>query len=306
MARAGSIAILVLALVVAPQVLNVFWTGFLIQVLVLGLFALSIDLLAGHTGLLPMGHAAFFAVAAYTTAILEVRHGVGFVPAAAAGLVAGALLGAVFGIAVRTGGVYFILVTIAMGHVVWGVLMRWTEFTGGDNGITNVPPPTLGPVSLATLGTYYYLVLAVVALCALGYRRLTRSPFGLTLRGIRESESRMRGLGCRTGAHKYAAFVLSALLAGVAGVLYVHWNRFVSPASANFLVSSEGVLMVILGGSGTITGMFLGPLIILTIRNYVSGYLAQWMILLGAIFIATVLWAPQGIMGLARAAAGKE
>jgi branched-chain amino acid transport system permease protein len=301
MRRAGVIVALALALV-APQVMNVFWTGFLIQILVLGLFALSIDLLAGYTGILPMGHAAFFAVAAYTTAILEVRHGVGFLPAAAAGLLAGVLLGAVFGVAVRTSGVYFILVTLAMGHVVWGVLMRWTEFTGGDNGITNVPPPTLGPVSLTTLATYYYLVLAVVLLCALGYRRLTRSPFGLALQGIRESESRMRALGCRTGAHKYAAFVLSALLAATAGVLYVHWNRFVSPATANFLVSAEGVLMVILGGSGTITGMFLGPAIILTIRNYVSGYLAHWMIVLGGVFIVTVLWAPQGIMGLLRPA----
>jgi len=295
---------LALALV-APQVLNVFWTGFLIQILVLGLFALSIDLLAGHTGILPMGHAAFFAVAAYTTAILEVRHGVAFLPAAGGGLLAGVVLGSVFGIAVRTSGVYFILVTIAMGHVVWGVLMRWTEVTGGDNGITNVPPPEVGPLSLATLGAYYYLVLVAVALCALGYRRLMRSPFGLTLRGIRESESRMRGLGCRTAAHKYAAFVLSALLAAIAGVLYVHWNRFVSPNSASFVVSSEGVLMVILGGSGTIAGMFLGPAIILIIRNYVSGYVAQWMVLLGAIFIATVLWAPHGIMGIARALRGK-
>jgi branched-chain amino acid transport system permease protein len=296
---AGWVAALALALAV-PHVLNVFWTGFIIQILVLGLFALAIDLLAGHTGILPMGHAAFFAVAAYTTAILEVRHGVAFLPAAGAGLLAGVLLGAVFGVAVRTRGVYFILVTLAMGHVVWGVLMRWTEVTGGDNGITNVPPPAVGPVVLGTLGTYYYLVLAVVALCALGYRRLIRSPFGLALRGIRESESRMRSLGCRTAVHKYAAFVLSAGLASVAGVLYVHWNRFVSPAAANFALSAEGVLMVILGGSGTIAGMFVGSTIILVIRNYLSGYITQWMLLLGAVFVATVLWAPEGIMGLFR------
>lgn len=301
MRRAGWLVVVVLALV-APQALNVFWTGFLIQVLVLGVFALAIDLLAGHTGILPMGHAAFFAVAAYTTAILEVRHGVGFVLAAAAGLMAGVVLGAVFGVAVRTGGVYFILVTLAMGHVIWGVLMRWTAFTGGDNGITNVPPPTLGPLAFTTLQTYYYLVLVVVLGCTVGYARLTRSPFGLALRGIRESESRMRALGCRTAAHKYAAFVLSALLASIAGVLYVHWNRFISPATANFVMSAEGVLMVILGGSGTIPGMFVGPAIILVIRNYLSGHVAQWMMLLGGVFIVTVLWAPDGIIGLLRRA----
>lgn len=286
--------------VLAPQVLNVFWTGHLTQILVFGLFALSIDLLAGHTGILPMGHAAFFAAAAYTTAILEVRHGIGFVPAAAAGVLAAVALGAVFGVAVRTTGVYFILVTLAMGHVVWGVLTRWTSFTGGDNGITNVPPAALGPLEFTRLGSYYYFVLVVVAACALGYHLLVHSPFGLALRGIRESEPRMRSLGYRTRAHKYAAFVASAFLAGIAGVLYVHWNRFVSPASANFLVSAEGVLIVILGGTGTIGGMFAGSAIILTIRNFLSGYVGQWMMLLGAVFIVTVLWAPDGVAGLFR------
>jgi len=283
----------------APQLLNLFWTGLLIQIFVFGLFALSVDLLVGHAGILPMGHAAFFAVAAYTAAILEVRHAVAFLPAAAAGILAAAVFGMVFGVSVRTGGVYFILVTLAMGHVVWGVLTRWTSFTGGDNGVSNVPLPALGPIQFMSLSTYYYLALAVVVLCALGYRVLVRSPFGLALHGIRESESRMRGLGYQTRAHKYAAFVLSAVLAGVAGVLYAHWNRFVSPATANFQVSAEVVLMVCLGGPRTILGPFIGAAVILAIRSYLSGYLVQWMMVMGAVFIATVLWAPDGIMGLA-------
>ncbi len=292
-------AALALALL-APQFLNLFWTGLLIQIFVFGLFALSVDLLVGHTGILPMGHAAFFAVAAYTAAILEVRHGVAFLPAAACAVLAAAVFGAVFGVAVRTAGVYFILVTLAMGHVVWGVLTRWTSFTGGDNGVSNIPPPVLGPIQFTSLSTYYYLALALVVLCALGYRVLVRSPFGLALHGIRESESRMRGLGYHTRAHKYAAFVLSAALAGIAGVLYTHWNRFVSPATANFQVSAEVVLMVCLGGPRTTLGPFIGAAIILAIRSYLSGHLAQWMMLMGAVFIVTVLWAPDGIMGLAR------
>ena len=297
MAAAGWIAAALLLL--APQVLGLFWTGLLIQIFVFGLFALSVDLLVGHTGILPMGHAAFFAVAAYTAAILEVRQGAAFLPAAAAAILAAAAFGAVFGVAVRTAGVYFILVTLAMGHVVWGVLMRWTNVTGGENGISNVPLPTLGPIRFTSLSTYYYLALAVAALCALGYRVLVRSPFGLALHGIRESESRMRGLGYHTRAHKYAAFVLSAVLAGVAGVLYAHWNRFVSPATANFQVSAEVVLIVCLGGPRTVLGPFIGAAVILAIRSYLSGYLVQWMMLMGAVFIATVLWAPDGIMGLA-------
>ena len=299
MATASRIAAAVLALL-APQFLNLFWTGLLIQILVFSLFALSVDLLVGHTGILPMGHAAFFAMAAYTTAILEVRHGVPFLPAALAGGAGAVFLAAFFGAAVRTTGVYFILVTLAMGHVVWGVLMRWTTVSGGENGIGNIPPPVLGPLRFESLSAYYYLALVVVVLCTLAYRTVIRSPFGLTLRGIRESESRMRALGYRTRAHKYAAFVLSGILAGIAGVLYVHWNRFVSPATANFIVSAEVVLMVCIGGPRTILGSFIGSAIILAIRSVLSGYLKQWMIVMGAIFIVTVLWAPEGVVGLAR------
>jgi branched-chain amino acid transport system permease protein len=272
----------------------------LIQILVFGLLALSVDLLMGHTGLFPLGHAAFFAVAAYTTAILEARHAQPTILAAPAGVVAAVFLAIVYGLAVRTGGVYFILVTLAMGHIVWGVSLRWASFTGGDNGVGNVPLPAIGPLSFTDLSSYYYMVLVVVLICVVGYRILVRSPFGLGLRGIRESESRMRALGYNVGAHKYAAFVLSGMLAGVAGVLYVYWNRFVSPATATFLVSAEATLMAILGGTGTILGSFIGSAIILGIRNYVSAYLLQWMTVMGLVFIITVLWAPDGLLGVIR------
>jgi branched-chain amino acid transport system permease protein len=288
------------AALAAPAVLHTFWISLVTQILILGLLALSVDLLTGHTGLLPMGHAAFFAVAAYATAILEVRHAQGFWLSSAGGLLAAVLLAAVFGLSVRTGGVYFILLTLALGHIVWGVAMRWTSFTGGENGVSNVPPPLVAGVSLASLSAYYYFVLVAVALCISGYRLLVHSPFGLTLRGIRESETRMRGLGYNVFAHRYAAFVLSGFLAGVAGVLYAYWNRFVSPAAATFHASAEAVLMVILGGAGTIAGPFLGSAIILAIRNWVSGHVAMWVTVMGLVFIATVLWAPHGLIGLAR------
>ncbi|PYN60069.1 MAG: branched-chain amino acid ABC transporter permease [Candidatus Rokuibacteriota bacterium] len=283
----------------APRVLDTFWTSLLIQILVFGLFALSADLLIGHVGLLPMGHAAFFAVGAYATAILEVRHGQGFVLSVLGGLVAATLLAVVFGLAVRTGDVYFILLTLALGNVVWGAAMRWTSFTGGENGVSNVPAPVIAGFRFQRLDDYYYLVLATIVACALGYRKLISSPFGLTLRGIRESESRMRALGYRVGAHKLAAFVLSGALAGLAGVLYIYWNRFVSPAAAGFLVSAEAVLMVILGGSGTVLGPFLGAAVIILIRSYGSAYfVAWWMTAMGLVFIATVLWAPHGLLGV--------
>ncbi|MEE9269399.1 MAG: branched-chain amino acid ABC transporter permease [Candidatus Krumholzibacteria bacterium] len=289
----------VLALVL-PQFLNTFWISLLIQILVFGLLALSADLLIGHTGLFPLGHAALLAVAAYTTAILEVRHAIPTLLAAPAGVAVAVFFSLIFGVAVRTSGVYFILVTLAFGHIVWGVLLRWSSFTGGDNGVGNVPAPTFGPISFPTLSSYYYLALAVVVVCTAAYRVLVRSPFGLTLRGIRESESRMRALGYNVVAHKYAAFVVSGLFAGIAGVLYIYWNRFVSPATTTLVISAEATLMAIIGGTGTIFGPFIGSAIILVIRNYVSGFLVQWMTVMGLVFIATVLWAPDGLLGLAR------
>jgi branched-chain amino acid transport system permease protein len=256
--------------------------------------------------MLPMGHAGFFAVAAYATSILETRHAQGFWVSALGGVLATALVASVFGLSVRTAGVYFILLTMALGTIVWGVAMRWTTFTGGENGVSNVPPALIGGVRFADLSLYYYLVLAVVVGCALAYRVLVSSPFGLALRGIRESESRMRALGYHVFAHRYVAFVISGTLAGIAGVLYTYWNRFVSPAAATFQASSEAVLMGILGGTGTIAGPFLGAIIMLGIRNWVSGYITWWPAVLGLVFIATVLWAPHGIIGLARAIAARR
>jgi branched-chain amino acid transport system permease protein len=292
-------AIVLLAVAVSvPAFAGEFWMTLLTQIMIFGLLALSTDLLLGHAGLFSLCHASFFAVAAYTTAILQVRYGAGTLLAAPAGVLAGTALALVFAFAVRTRGVYFILITLAFGYIVWGVAYRWASFTGGDNGVTNVPFPALGTVRVTGATAYYYVVLAVVLACALAYRVLVTSPFGLTLRGIKSSESRMRSFGYDVGRHLYVAFALSGLLASIAGVLYVYHNRFINPVAASFPVSVEAVLMAIIGGTGTIIGPFLGSGIILVLRNWVSGYFHYYTAVLGIVFIVTVLWAPQGIMGL--------
>lgn len=294
------LALLLLAVAVAiPTVAGPFWVSLLTQMLIFGLLALSVDLLLGHAGLFSLCHAAFFSVSAYTTAILQVRYGVGSPLAAPAGLLAGTLLGLLFGLSVRTRGVYFILITIALGYIIWGVAYRWSSFTGGDNGVTNVPRPNLAGIPLDGMNAFYYLTLVVVLICVGAYRVLIRSPFGLTLRGIKTSESRMASLGYRTNRHLYVAFVLSAFLASLAGVLYVYYNRFINPVAASFPISVEAALMAIVGGTGTIFGPFLGAGIVLALRNWVSSFVALHHAIMGIVFIVTILWAPNGIMGLA-------
>ena len=294
-----AVGLLVIAALALPELAGPFWTGLVTQMLIFGLLALSADFLLGHAGLFSLTHASFFAVSAYTVAILQVRYGVPTLLAAPAGLALGTLLGALFGMSVRTRGVYFILITIALGYVVWGVAHRWASFTGGDNGVTNVPFPSIGGWGITSHTQYYYFMLIVIVLCCLGYRVLVRSPFGLGLRGIKASESRMKSLGYHTDLHLYAAFVISAAMASLAGVLYVYYNHFVNPVASSFPISVEAVLMGIVGGSGTIVGPFLGSGVVLGLRNWVSSFFEMHHAIMGVVFVATVLWAPDGLVGLA-------
>lgn len=293
------LSLLILALAAVPFVASAFWMGLLMQIMIFGLLALSVDLLLGHAGLFSLCHASFFAISAYTVAILQVRYGVSTLPASLAGLGMGTLLSLIFASAVRTRGVYFILITLAFGYIVWGVTYRWASFTGGDSGVTNVPNPQIGPWQITTATQYYYVVLVALLLCLAAYRLIVSSPFGLALRGIKSSESRMRSMGYAVGRHLYVAFVISGIFASIAGILYVYYNRFINPEAASFPVSVEAALMAIIGGTGTMLGAFVGSGIILGLRFWASGFIHYYHAVLGLIFIATVLWAPHGLLGLA-------
>ncbi len=295
------LALVLLALAVAlPMVAGTYWVGLATQIVIFGMLALSADLLLGHAGLFSLCQAAFFGVAAYTTAILQVRYGVATHWAVPAGLLAGTALGLLYGLSVRTRGVYFILVTLAMGYIVWGVGYRWTALTGGDSGITNVPAPTLAGFQFSTAVQFYYLVLAILLVVLVAYQKLVNSPFGLGLRGIKSGEPRMRSLGFKPAQHLYVAFVISAFIASLAGVLYVYLNRFVNPVSASLHVNVEVVLMAIVGGSGTLLGPFIGAALVLGLRNWVSTFFELHLAVMGLVFIAVVLWAPGGVIGLLR------
>jgi branched-chain amino acid transport system permease protein len=221
-------------------------------------------------------------------------------PAAAfaLGVLAATLIAAIFALlAVRTSGVYFLLLTLALGMIVWGICLRWTEVTGGENGIRGDVRPAL----LLTHTTFYWAVLAGAAVVAYAMWRFVRSPFGLTLRGIRDSESRMRSLGYNVPLHLFIGFTASGFFAGVAGALYAMFNNFVSPSTVGLAQSVEGVLMMVAGGVGTLFGSFVGAAAIIALENIVSAHTERWQMVLGITFILIMIFAPEGIIGKLRA-----
>jgi branched-chain amino acid transport system permease protein len=294
-------AAVVLAAAAAP-VLPSYPLTLLTQAVIVAILAMSLDVLLGYTGLPSLGHAAYFGVAAYTVAILATEGQAGFAMCLAAGVAAAGLTAALFGVlAIRAAGTYFLMITLALGMVVWGLAFRWVSMTKGDNGIAGVPRPELGlPWSLwAPLPFFYFaLVAAVLAWVALGV--LVRSPFGMSLRGIRESESRMRALGYDVWLHKYLAFIISGVFAGFAGVLWAYYNGFVSPVDVQLVTSVEALLMVALGGPGTLAGPALGAALIVFLKNFVSVYTKRWLLILGAVYIGVILFAPRGVLGAFR------
>jgi branched-chain amino acid transport system permease protein len=209
---------------------------------------------------------------------------------------------ALFGlIAIRALGVYFLMITLALGMVVWGLAFRWVSLTQGDNGIAGIPRPTLvGDLSLAGSQSFYYACL-VASLLSFGLLRvIVRSPFGLSLQGIRETERRMRALGYDVWLHKYVAFIVAGAFAGFAGALWAYYQRFVSPVEAHLITSVEAVLMVAVGGAGTLAGPVLGAGIIVFVKNMLSQYTERWLLVLGILYIVVIAAAPKGILGALR------
>jgi branched-chain amino acid transport system permease protein len=195
------------------------------------------------------------------------------------------------------------MITLALGMVVWGLAFRWVSMTKGDNGIAGIPRPELGlPWSLWSPLPFFYFALAALVLAWALLAVLVRSPFGLSLKGIRESEERMRALGYNVWLHKYLAFVLSGIFAGFAGVFWAYYNGFVSPVDVQLVTSVETLLMVALGGPGTLAGPALGAGVIVFLKNFVSVYTKRWLLILGAVYIGVILFAPGGVFGAFRRA----
>jgi branched-chain amino acid transport system permease protein len=275
----------------------------LAQVLVLGIMAMSVDLLLGYTGLPSLGQAAYLGVGAYLTAILATKYGIGlgwdFWMVVALGMLSGAATAALFGLfAIRASGVYFLMITLALGMCVWGLAYRWNSLTGGDNGINMRGRPKLGDLAFSNDLTFFYVTLGFFLASLFALQLLVSSPFGKSLVGIRERELRMRILGYNTWLHKYIAFVIAGAFGGLAGVLWAHLNGIVSPSDVILTTSVDALLMVVLGGPGTLVGGLIGATIVVFLREYLATLVQWWQYVLGGVYVLTILYLPGGIMAL--------
>jgi branched-chain amino acid transport system permease protein len=301
----GLTVVLVL-LVVAPIVLPEFWRRFLTEILIWGLLAMSSDLLIGYTGLVSFGHSAFFGLGMYGAAAalltvsppslgLAMLYGLGSAAAVAAFV-------AYFSTRLRD--IYFAITTLIFSQIFYVIIFTWTEVTGGENGLSFVRPklwlPGIGSLPF-TSTTLHWFVLALVTASYLILRRVTQSPFGMVLQSIRENEARTRAIGYPVEHYKIVAVMLSGLFAGLAGVLYAVQNRFAAPDFVFFVVSGEVVIYNVVGGIGTLVGPIIGAGFFLLLRETSSRFLTQYYLIpVGLIFIAMVIFLPQGLLGFMR------
>ncbi len=290
-------AIAIPALALLPLALPTYYVSVATQILIFSVLAMSVDILAGFTGRTPLCHGAIFGTSTYVVLYTASVLGMPLPIAMVLGVAAATLLALIFGIlAVRTSGVYFLLLTLALGLIVWGVCLRWTAVTGGENGVRGQLRAALG-VSSREL---YIAVAIVVAIATFAMWRFVRSPFGLTLRGVKDGENRMSSLGYNVALHLMIAFTVSGFFAGVAGALYAVFNDFVSPSTVQLSQSVSGLLMAIVGGIGTLFGAFVGAFLIIALEQAVSMFTERWLMVLGLTFIAIMIFAPEGVIGKAR------
>lgn len=267
------------------------------QILIAAIWALSLNLLVGYCGLTSLGHAVYLGVAAYLVGWMTSVMGMGHLTTALLALIITTALASVFGlIALRASGLGFLMITLAIGQIFWGIAYRWVSLTGGDNGMTGLTRPAPFGVNLTAPLRFYGFTL-VVFLCAFSLiALLVRSPFGSCVRGTRDQPRRMSALGHNVWLIRWAAFILAGFWGAVAGVLFVYYHNYISPHVLSLTNSAEVLLMVISGGAGTLFGPILGAALVLVLKNVVSAYIERWLMLLGVIFVMIVIFMPDGLV----------
>jgi len=297
----GSLTVVVLA--VLPWVLARHQLSLLTDLLIFGLFALSLDLILGYTGMVSFGHAAYFGLGAYGSALTLIHFGQPIPVALLAGAALAGLVAAPVGwFSTRATGIYFAMLTLAFAQLLYTVAYKWRDLTGGSDGIAGVPKTALywGGPSLASPRAFYFVVAVVLVVSFVLCRALARSPFGRALQAIRENERRFIALGRDPRPLKLLVFIVAAVFAGLAGALFAPFRGFASPEVMFWVLSGQGLMMVITGGIGTLVGPIVGAMVFILVQEILSTYTEHWMIFTGLIFVLMVIFLPGGLVGTAR------
>ena len=314
-AKRGAVLLAALLLITLPWwVSGSYYINLASQILLFAVLALALNVLVGYGGLVSLGHAGLFAVAGYTAALM-MENGYGHLAADLSALVVVLVASAVFGVlALRTTGIGFIMITLALGQIVWGIAYRWAGLTHGDNGVNVASRPEPFGISLSGATPFYFATLAVFVVALATMVVFVRSPFGASLRGTRDQARRMNALGFNVWFIRFLAFLFSGFWTGVAGLLFIYYNSFISPQVAALQVSAEALLMVISGGTGTLLGPIAGSTIVVIMKNvvfidhcdaqsalfpvceFLRQALTHWNMMLGLVFVAIVVFMPEGLV----------
>ena len=274
-----------------------FYINLASQIFIAAIFALSLNLLVGFGGMTSLGHASYLGVAAYLSALMTSRYGFDHGTAALISILGTVLMAAFFGvIALRATGLGFLMITLALSQVLWGLAYRMSSVTNGDNGIAGLTRPAPFGISLDSAASFYWFALIVAVIAFVMMAIFVSSSFGSSLKGVRDQPRRMAALGFNPWMIRWITFIYAGFWGGIAGLLYVYYNKYIHPTSLSTTSSAEALLGVIAGGSGTLGGPVVGAALVLLLKNYVSAYVERWNMLLGLVFLFIVLVMPAGIV----------
>jgi branched-chain amino acid transport system permease protein len=275
---------------------NSYYVNIATQMLIYAILALGLNVLVGYAGLVTLGHAGLFGIAAYAGATL-LNAGHGHVIVAAGALAVTLAATAIFAVlALRGTGLGFVMITVALGQIVWGIAYRWISLTNGDNGVSISARPAPFGLSLTEAPAFYWACFAVFLVTVAAMVIFVASPFGAALRGTRDQPRRMTALGYNVWLTRFVAFLFSGLWSGVAGLLYLYYNQFISPQAVALSASAEALLMVIAGGTATLLGPIAGAVLVIIMKDVASAYIERWNFVLGAIFVLIVVFMPEGLV----------
>jgi branched-chain amino acid transport system permease protein len=303
-----ALAIFAGLLLALPLFAGDFYVNLGSQILIAAIFALSLNLLVGYGGMTSLGHASFLGVAAYISALLTSRYGLGHGSAAIIAIAGTTAMAALFGlIALRATGLGFLMITLALSQVLWGLAYRMSNVTNGDNGVSGLTRPMPFGVPLDSAASFYWFALIVFTVAFFMMAIFVSSSFGSSLKGVRDQPRRMAALGFNPWMIRWITFIYAGFWGGVSGLLYVYYNKYIHPTSLSITSSAEVLLGVIAGGSGTLAGPVVGATLVLLLKNYASAYVERWNMLLGLVFLFIVLVMPTGIIpGLRKLAVRKR